>query len=294
MWGRGPRGNNATCSALCQLSVTSPTTHKQIGPFWCWFQGGYFCVCSRTLWVPPTVSPVKLSPTTATTIVFYSRRFWDFYFSGTWVVWSVSLSSCSSCFICTWMWDRPVHQPPPPRLTLQLPPCSTSSPARLPVYTPPTSLDECFFFNFLFVGLPYRSIFWQFWLFFVFKCIVLLLVVQRDKVYLLMPPSWPEVLMKWLLNRDLNEVRKQGGKMWRLAPLQTYTSRGKNKDPKGICLASWRSSNDTREAWAECLRGSLLEAVLGEVAVGQGFPGHAEVGISFWAGTPLHMLSRGL
>ena len=37
MWGRGQRGNNATCSALSWLSVTSPTTHKQIGTFWCWF-----------------------------------------------------------------------------------------------------------------------------------------------------------------------------------------------------------------------------------------------------------------
>ena len=32
MWGRGPRGNNAACSTLCWFSVTSPTTHKQLGP----------------------------------------------------------------------------------------------------------------------------------------------------------------------------------------------------------------------------------------------------------------------
>ena len=25
-------------------SVTSPATHKQIGPFWCWFLGGWACV----------------------------------------------------------------------------------------------------------------------------------------------------------------------------------------------------------------------------------------------------------
>ena len=60
---------------------------------------------------------------------------------------------------------------------------------------PLTSLNEIFFFNSLVVGLPYSSIFWQFWLFFVFKSVVvvLLLVVQGGKVYLLMPPSWPEV-----------------------------------------------------------------------------------------------------
>lgn len=37
------------------------------------------------------------------------------------------------------------------------------------------------------------------------------------------------------MNRDLNEVRKQDGKMWRLAPLPTDTGRGKSKDPEGDC-----------------------------------------------------------
>ena len=49
--------------------------------------------------------------------------------------------------------------------------------ARLPITTPPTGLDECFFLNSLGVGLPYNQIFWQFWLFIVFKFVVLLLVV---------------------------------------------------------------------------------------------------------------------
>ena len=35
----------------------------------------------------------------------------------------------------------------------------------LSISTPPTGMDECFFFNSLVVGLPYRMIFWQFWLF---------------------------------------------------------------------------------------------------------------------------------
>ena len=60
LWGRGPRGNSVPCLALGCLSVTSPTTHKQIGPFWCWFPGGWACVRSRILWVSPTNSPVKL------------------------------------------------------------------------------------------------------------------------------------------------------------------------------------------------------------------------------------------
>ena len=78
-----------------------------------------------------------------------------------------------------------------PTLALQLRPCCESW---LPVSAPPSGLDECFFFNSLVVGLPYSSIFWQFWLFFVFKfVVVLLLVVRGGTVYLPMPPSWPEV-----------------------------------------------------------------------------------------------------
>ena len=55
----------------------SPATHKQIGPFWCWFPGGWFCVCSRTLWVSPLKSPVRLGvfPTASTPTGFSSQRF---------------------------------------------------------------------------------------------------------------------------------------------------------------------------------------------------------------------------
>ena len=56
-----------------------------------------------------------------------------------WVARSVSLPSCSSQFICT------QNQPPP---------YHKSSPRQLPISTPPTGLDECFFFNSLVVGLP--------------------------------------------------------------------------------------------------------------------------------------------
>ena len=51
LWQRGPRWNNAACSALHLLSVTCLTTHKQSGPFWCWYLEGWICVHSRTLWV---------------------------------------------------------------------------------------------------------------------------------------------------------------------------------------------------------------------------------------------------
>ena len=74
-----------------------------------------------------------------------------------WVVQSLSFPSCSSLFICLQMWDR---------LLCQSPPCCDSS--------PPMGLDECFFFKSSVVGLPYSSIFWQFWMFFVFKFVVVL------------------------------------------------------------------------------------------------------------------------
>ena len=65
----------------------------------------------------------------------------------------------------------------------------------LPVSAPPTSLAECFFFNFLVVGLPYSLILWQLWAFFLFKLVdILLLVVGGGTVCLPTPPSWPEVL----------------------------------------------------------------------------------------------------
>ena len=66
--------------------------------------------------------------------------------------------------------------------------------AHLPVSTPATSPHECFFFNSLFVRLPCSLVFWQFWLFFIFKLVViLLLVVRGSKAYLPTPPSCLEL-----------------------------------------------------------------------------------------------------
>ena len=48
-------------------SVTPSITHHQIGPFWCCFPCGWPCVCSRTLWVSPTNSPVRLGVSPAGT-----------------------------------------------------------------------------------------------------------------------------------------------------------------------------------------------------------------------------------
>ena len=71
-------------------------------------------------------------------------------------------------------------------------PCRKSSPMGLPVPALPTGLDECFFFIFLVVRLLYSSIFRQFWLLFVFKFVVVLLLVVQGG-YLPTPPSWLEV-----------------------------------------------------------------------------------------------------
>ena len=95
------------------------------------------------------------------------------------------------------MWDYqlPPCLPGPP--TAALPPVLSTLAAHL---CHPTGLDECFFFNSLVVGLLYILIFWQFWLLFVLKfVVVLLLVVPRGKVciYLYLHLGWNSELF-WL------------------------------------------------------------------------------------------------
>ena len=117
-----------------------------------------------------------VSPTTTTPTGFYSQRFWGFIS----LQWNPGLHSLSrtpivppslSTYECGTTWSASHHlgagaRPPHPRL---------------PVSTHPTRLDECFFFNSMVVGLPYSSIFWQFWLVFVFKSVVVLLYGFRGK-----------------------------------------------------------------------------------------------------------------
>ena len=88
-------------------------------------------------------------------------------------------------------WPALFHNPPPCWVR-QPPPCHESSQPRLPVSTPPTSLDECFFFISLVVGLPYSSIFCQFWLFFVFKLLLSFfwLCEEAQCVYLCLHLGW--------------------------------------------------------------------------------------------------------
>ena len=80
LWGGVQQGTLLLAGLL--LPVTSSITHKKIGAFWRWFPGEWFCVRSRTLWVSPRNSPVRLRvcPTAATPTGFFSQRFWGFIF----------------------------------------------------------------------------------------------------------------------------------------------------------------------------------------------------------------------
>ena len=138
------------------------------------------CIHSRTLWVSPTNSPVRLgvSPAASTpTGVFNQWCEALFPHAGT--------LDCAVCHLVHQLlpcWPAaalptPLHNPqlrwvrqPPPCRESSLPSCL--SPPDCPVSAPPTGLDECFFFISLVVRLPYSSIFCQFWLFFAFNLLL--------------------------------------------------------------------------------------------------------------------------
>ena len=115
-----------------------------------------------------------------------------------WVVLSALIPHHSSRFIYARMWGLPAAAWPapfhksPPRWVLQTPPCRESCLPRLPISTPPTGLDECFFFISLVVILPYSLIFYQFWLFFVFKLLssFFWLCKEAKCVYLRLHLDW--------------------------------------------------------------------------------------------------------
>ena len=102
MCGSGPIGSNGACSTLCQFSVTSSTTHIQIGPFWCCFPSGWVCVHCRPLWVSPRSSPVRLGvfPAAASTPKVFSIRGLRLYFPvlKPWIAQSVTWST-SCCLV---------------------------------------------------------------------------------------------------------------------------------------------------------------------------------------------------
>ena len=145
---------------------------------------------SRTPWVSPANSPVRLgvSPAaTSTPTGVFSQRFEPLFpRAGT--------LDCVVClaphlFLSVYLHSN-VGLPGPQAAAM-----SGVLSAQLRVSTTPTNLDDCFFFNSLVIGLPYSLSVCQFWLFFVFKFVVVLLVVRGGTVCLPLPPSWPEVHM---------------------------------------------------------------------------------------------------
>ena len=117
-----------------------------------------------------------------------------------------ALFPCSGTLGCVVCLAPQLFLPAYPQVNVGLPSPQDGSPSPLaaalpwvlstglPISAPPTGLDQCFFFNSLVVRLPYSLIYCQFWLYFVFKfVIVLLLVVWGGKVYLPTSSSWPEV-----------------------------------------------------------------------------------------------------
>ena len=108
-----------------------------------------------------------------------------------WVAQSVSLPSCSSQFICMWMWDHPLHQLLP-HWVLQPPPCQESS---LPGCPSPPSYRSGWMFLLYLLGCR-TSIQFDFLsvlVVFLFLNCCCLLVVRGGTVCLPMSPSWPEV-----------------------------------------------------------------------------------------------------
>ena len=78
MWGTGPRGNNGACSALYQISVTSPRYPQAKWALLVLIPGWVDCVHSRILWASPVISPVRLgaSPAAASTLTgVFNHRF---------------------------------------------------------------------------------------------------------------------------------------------------------------------------------------------------------------------------
>ena len=135
----------------------------------------------------PTNSPVRLgvSPAAAATPTGVFSQWFEALFS------HAGALGCAVCYPAHQLLPRRPAAPlptalhnPPPHWVHQPPPCYESSLPWLSVSTPPTGLDECFFFISFVVGLPYSSVFSQFRLFFVFKLSFFWFCEEAQCVYL--------------------------------------------------------------------------------------------------------------
>ena len=192
--------NNATCTTLCQFPVTSPATPIKLGPSGAdsWVGG---CVHSRTLWVSPVNSPVRLgvSPAATSTPTGVFNQWFEALFC------CAGTLGCAVClipqlflpvYLCVNVGSRGLLAAAWPFPFHNLPLAGSMSHhlavPQLPISASPTSLDECFFFISLVVGLPYSSIFCQFWVFFVFKLLLSFfwLCEEAQCVYLRLHLGW--------------------------------------------------------------------------------------------------------
>ena len=151
--GGGVREGTMPLAPLCQFSVTSPATHNQIGPFWCWFPGGWVCVWARPLWVSPTNSPMRLGvypAATSTPMGVFNQRF------------EALFHCCSPGF-------RGLSQSPVVLSGLSSCECGTTGPASCHLAASPLQL-----------AARLRPSYWSGWMFLLYLLGCLLVSVQFD------------------------------------------------------------------------------------------------------------------
>ena len=171
MWGLGSKREQC-CLLNSQLSFSHFLCFPQSNwALWCWIPGGWFlCMLSDPVGFSSELSCVARSFShwhnshnflQPEVLRLFPQRL--FPHAGT-----LGFAVCLAPHLFL-----PVY--PPSLLATALPTQSSSHClATLHISAPPTNLNEYFFFNSLIVGVPYSSIFWQFWLFFVSKFVVLL------------------------------------------------------------------------------------------------------------------------
>ena len=194
-WGKGPKGNSATCSALSGFQSCPPLVTSKLDPSGAdsWV-GGFVYVaglCGSLQWT--LLWGVEFLPPMQSPQVFSVRGF-EGFFSQCWNPGLHGLSH-SQFFLLVYLHKNVgpplsiswcLASPIPPATALL---CILSTPAAH--LAPPTGLNKCVFNSFI-VRLPYSSIFWQLWLFFVFKFVVVLfwLCEEAQCIYLCLHLGW--------------------------------------------------------------------------------------------------------
>ena len=162
---------------------------------WCWFPGTWACACLgprgplqwTILWDSQFLPPPKPNR-------FLQPEVFRLYFLSTGTL-GCMVYLAPQLFLPVYLHANVGAPAPPtttlPALVLQVLPCLEYSLPGLPLSTPPTGLDECFFFNSFIVRLPYSSIFWQFWLFLFLNLLLSFWLCKEAKcIYLHLRLGW--------------------------------------------------------------------------------------------------------